>query len=122
MIAVWLLAAETSSIEGTLLRNILAGGPTGLMLAMLIFQWKIMLISEHKAALATAERERVEAKAERDRERARHEAELGAVRADLAEATTVYTEQVIPALVRNLDAQKELLELRQAEARRRDGR
>jgi len=95
---VFLFAAEAPSIESAVVSTLIAAGPVGVFLLMVLFRFKIQPVYVHD-----------DAKREWERERDRLEREIADARASNAEAQQVYVTQVIPTLTRVLD------ELRQAE-------
>jgi len=104
-----LIAAEAPSVEGFSVGQILSTGMVGVFLLMMIFRIKIMQTWVYD-----------EAKKEWERERGDLKSDVVALKADLAEATAVYTTQVIPTLTRVLDSERELVGLRKAEEDRRN--
>lgn len=104
------LAASEPSVGGEVVRTLISAGPVGVFLLMLLFRYKVQptYVCE-------------DAKKEWERERSDLKADVASLKADLADATSVYTTQVIPTLTRVLDSERELVELRKAEERRNRG-
>ena len=99
---------------------ILSTGVVGIILLMILFRYKIQPTYVHEDAKREWERERVAIEARHAEER-RHDIEdIADLKRSLQEGTEVYTQQVIPLLTRLLDSERELVELRRDEARRRN--
>jgi uncharacterized protein YecE (DUF72 family) len=99
---------------------ILSTGVVGVILLMILFRYKIQPTYVCEDAKAEWERERAAIEARHAEER-RHDLEdIVELKRSLREGTEVYTQQVIPLLTRLLDSERELVELRRDEARRRN--
>ena len=99
---------------------ILSTGVVGIILLMILFRYKIQptYVAEDAKKEWEREREAIEA---RHAEERRHDLEdIADLKRSLQEGTEVYTKQVIPLLTRLLDSERELVELRRDEARRRN--
>ena len=102
------------------LSPIISTGMVGIILLMVLFRIKIMPTYVYDDAKAVWEAERARMTEEWDRERQQYKADLDEAKKQLASATGVYTEQVIPTLTRVLDNERELLEIRRSQQRRSD--
>ena len=99
---------------------ILSTGVVGIILLMILFRYKIQPTYVCEDAKVEWERERAAIEARHAEER-RHDLEdIVELKRSLREGTEVYTQQVIPLLTRLLDSERELVELRRDEARRRN--
>lgn len=83
---------------------ILSTGLVGVFLLMILFRIKIMPTYVHDAA-----------KTEWEHRASDYEDDIAEMKATIREANKVYTEKVIPALTRLMDAERELVDLRRAE-------
>lgn len=99
---------------------ILSTGAVGLFLLMILFRIKIMPTYVHEDAKKEWERERAALEQRHAVEREHDQADIAALKKAVQEGNDVYTQQVIPLLTRLLDSEKELVELRRDEARRRN--
>src|SRR6478609_2043760 len=99
---------------------ILSTGVVGVIFLMILFRYKIQPTYVCEDAKAEWERERTAIEARHAEER-RHDLEdIVELKRSLREGTEVYTQQVIPLLIRLLDSERELVELRRDEVRRRN--
>lgn len=101
-------AAAATSWPFDFLGPIVSTGIVGVILLMVIFRIKIMPTYVFD-----------EAKVEWERERDRMQADIDDLKASLKESNLVYTREVIPTLTRVLENERELVEIRREQARRR---
>lgn len=101
-------ASSANSWPFDLLGPIVSTGIVGVILLMVLFRIKIMPTWVYD-----------EAKAEWDRERLKMQGDIDDLKASLKDSNLVYTRDVIPTLTRVLENERELVEIRREEARRR---
>lgn len=99
---------------------ILSTGVVGVILLMILFRYKIQPTYVLDDAKREWERERLAIEARHAEERRHDQEDVVELKRSLKEGTEVYTQQVIPLLTRLLDSERELVELRREEARRRN--
>ena len=99
---------------------ILSTGVVGVILLMILFRYKIQPTYVAEDARREWERERAAIEARHAEERRHDQEDVIELKRSLREGTEVYTQQVIPLLTRLLDSERELVELRREEARRRN--
>jgi uncharacterized protein YecE (DUF72 family) len=99
---------------------ILSTGVVGIILLMILFRYKIQPTYVLDDAKREWERERAAIEARHAEERRHDQEDVVELKRSLREGTEVYTQQVIPLLTRLLDSERELVELRREEARRRN--
>lgn len=82
---------------------LIAYGPVGIVLAAIIFRFKIQPTYVFDDAKAQWDRERDALVKDRDTRLAEKDAEIAELKSSLAQANKVYTEQAIPLLTRVYD-------------------
>jgi hypothetical protein len=102
------------------LAPILSTGAVGVILLMILFRYKIMPTYVYEDFRRECEREREALEVRHAAERHQDQVDIADLKRSLQEGTEVYTRQVIPLLTRLLDSERELVELRREEARRRN--
>jgi uncharacterized protein YecE (DUF72 family) len=99
---------------------ILSTGVVGVILLMILFRYKIQPTYVLEDAKKEWERERAAIEVRHAEERRHDQEDVVELKRSLREGTEVYTHQLIPLLTRLLDSERELVELRREEARRRN--